>query len=181
MKTTVVERLHNEFNDLLQLLEKTDEISLKSMAEDNFRKVLLLASASYFERVVTDDVISFVDEISSSNPLIVSFLKNKAIKRQYHTWFNWEDKNANQFYGLFGSEYFDFMKNKIKNSSDLENAVRSFLELGRERNRLVHQDFATFSLEKTSLEIFSLFQKATFFVEYIPLSFKEFLASQSEI
>lgn len=46
--------------------------------------------------------------------------------------------------------------------------VQAFLEIGRERNRIVHQDYGAISLEKTAEEIYALYQKAEQFVEQLP-------------
>ena len=66
------------------------------------------------------------------------------------------------------------MKQKIKNDNELAASIRAFLELGNDRNRLVHQDFASFPLEKTSNEIYDLFRKAMIFVDAFPTSLREF-------
>jgi RiboL-PSP-HEPN len=95
--STVVDRLHGEFSGLIAALDKAGEVSLRSTADDNLRKALLLAAASYFEHRMTDAVLSFVFETSNGHALTTSFVRNKAVSRQYHTWFNWEAKNANNF------------------------------------------------------------------------------------
>ena len=46
---TVVDRLHADFQEIVGKLDPTD-ISLRNVAEENFRKILLLAAASLFER-----------------------------------------------------------------------------------------------------------------------------------
>ena len=115
-----------------------------------------------------DDLLTFVKEVSSENERLVEFVKNKAISRQYHTFFNWDLQNANAFFGLFGDSFKTFMAEKTKNDSNLAEAIKAFVELGRERNRLVHQDFGIFSLEKTTEEIYKLYETALPFVQCIP-------------
>ena len=173
MITTVVDRLHAEFKLLLSLLDDINEISLHITVDENFRKSLLLSAASYFERQITDDLLQFVEEHSNNNNLITSFVKNKAISRQYHTLFNWDAKNANQFFGLFGEGFKNHMQNSIENDSGLESAIKAFLEIGRERNRLVHQDYGAFSLEKTADEIYEMYLRAIQFVQILPLKLRE--------
>ena len=65
------------------------------------------------------------------------------------------------------------MINKIKESDSLRSSVQAFLEVGNERNKLVHQDYATFHLEKTLDEIYHLYQDACRFVEYFPNALRE--------
>ena len=172
--TTMVDRLHAEFSDLISLLDKAGEISLRSTADDNFRKSLLLSAASYFERKIIEGVISFISESAQGNALITSFVRNKAVSRQFHSWFDWDEKNANRFFGLFGKNFLTYMKAIVKEDEELDKSVRAFLELGRDRNRLVHQDFVSFSMEKTSEEIYQLYQFASKFVEKVPVALREF-------
>lgn len=168
MQGTAVDRLYSEFQDLISYLDKGSEISLRSIADENFKKALLLAAASYFEHRITDNLLAFVSEASSKSPRVVEFVKKKAISRQYHTFFDWDSGNANQFFGLFGENFKTFMKKEVERSKELGEAVKAFLEIGRERNRLVHQDFGTFVLEKTAEEIYNLYRAALHFVETMP-------------
>lgn len=174
MPGTVVDVLHEDFSALLSVLDEADEVSLRAVADDNFRKSLLLAAASYFERRMTDAVLSFVEDAANRNRLVTALVRNKAISRQYHTWFQWDGGNANSFFGLFGSGFRDFMKSRIGEDDDLDDAVRAFLEIGRERNRLVHQDFGAFPLEKTTEEIHALYRRALRFVEAVPGALRAF-------
>lgn len=174
MAPTVVDRLRGEFSGLIAVLDKAGEVSLRSTADDNLRKALLLAAASYFEHRMTDAVLSFIAETTNNHALTTSFVRNKAVSRQYHTWFSWEAKNANGFFGLFGDGFRDFMKKKIDDDEALDASIRAFLELGSNRNRLVHQDFGSFFLEKTSEEIYGLYLKAMTFIDAFPRALREF-------
>jgi hypothetical protein len=149
------------------------ELSLQVVVGDNFRKVLLLAAASYFEHQVSTTVLDFVHEQSGGSELVTNFVKNKAIARQYHTWFSWNDGNANQFFGLFGTDFRTEMISRVKASEELRKGVVAFLELGNERNKLIHQDYATFPLEKTLDEIYALYRSALTFVEQLPASLRD--------
>lgn len=161
---TSVDRLYEESISVIRALE-ISEPSLAVSAGDNFRKALVLAAASYFEHRVSSCVLDFVQECANGSNLVVTFVKNKAVSRQYHTWFKWDDTNANQFFGLFGSEFKQMMNERIKVSDELKSSIRAFLEIGNERNKLVHQDFATFHLEKTLDEIYTLYKKSLLFVD----------------
>ena len=109
---------------------------------------------------------------SGGLPLVEQFVRNKAVARQFHTWFEWGALNANQFFGLFGTDFKTEMSKQVKASEGMQESIRAFLEVGNERNKLVHQDFATFSMEKTLEEIYSLYKKALTFVEALPLSLR---------
>lgn len=60
------------------------------------------------------------------------------------------------------------MGKEVKDDPQLQSSIRAFLELGNLRNQLVHENFAVFPLEKTSGEIYQLYQVALFFVEIFP-------------
>jgi hypothetical protein len=180
MADTIIDRLHYELSSLLTVLEKAQEISLRSTADDTWRKSLLLAAASHFERRMTESVLAFVSGEASGNSLVTSFVKNKAVSRQYHTWFSWDQTNANSFFGLFGDEFRMFMKGKVKGDVDLAESIKAFLELGAHRNRLVHQDYGTFWLEKTAEEIYGLYKKALRFVDEFPGELTKYSREQQQ-
>ena len=168
---SVVDQLHGEFEELSTALNGT-EISLRSAAEETFRKALLLSAASYFEKRVSDDILSIAEEVAGGPGPIVELVKNKAIKRQYHTLFDWERNNANKFFSLFGPDFKKFMDNRMDES--MRQSVSAFVEIGRERNRLVHSDFGSYAMEKTSAEVYQLYQKALVFVESLDSHFRDF-------
>lgn len=176
---TVVDELHESFAGLFSVLDAAGAVSLRAVADENFRKSLLLAAASYFEQRMTDTVMSFVDHATNGNVLVASLVRRKAVSRQYHTWFDWNSGNANSFFGLFGDSFRNFMKQRVKQDDELDGAVRAFLELGRERNRLVHQDFGAFSLEKTTEEIHALYTQALHYVDTVPGALREFNADRA--
>lgn len=168
---TAIDRLYAEAKAVLRLLEESSQPSLQNAAGDNFRKGFLLATASYFEHRVCNVVVDFVRQSSNGSILVETFLRNKAIERQYHSWFDWRAQNATQFYGLFGGEFKTQMVEQVK-TEEMQKSVRAFLELGNERNKLVHQNYATFSMEKTLEEIYELYKSASKFVDILPEALK---------
>jgi hypothetical protein len=167
MNSSVVDRLFQEFNELMDIVRAAGELSLQVSAEETFRKALLMTAASYFEHSLAQEVLGFVARASSGNAVVTSIVEKKAVQRQYHTWFQWDANNANSFFALFGSEFSERMKARISASDQLSGAVEAFLELGRSRNLLVHQNYGVFSLEKTVGEIHGLYISAKEFVEAI--------------
>lgn len=176
MEPTIVDRLYRDFRDIVGNLDKA-EVSLQITAEEAFRKNLLVTAASYFEREIKGHLIRVVEKSSSGNEAIVAFVRNKAIERQYHTYFQWSGRNANSFFGLFGEGFKSYMNERVRDDLAYESAIQAFLELGKERDRLVHQDFGTFPLEKTSEEIFGLYKQACLFVNSLETSFEEYAQS----
>lgn len=175
MPRTVVDGIYEDFCTLVAYLDAGQEISLRSSADENFRKALLLATASYFEHKICDDLVLFAAESSCNCQVLVNFLRNKAIERQYHTFFGWKEaRNANSFFGLFGDDFKQHMKGLVDSDDQLRQSIKAFLQLGQDRNRLVHQNYAAFTLEKTAQEIYELYETATAFVESFPTYLREY-------
>ena len=170
---TAIDRLYSEAVAIVHILELAPEISLQVAAADHFRKALLLASASYFEQRVCNCVLEFVRERAWGSVLVENFVRNKAVARQYHTWFAWDAANANQFFGLFGAGFRSKMIEQASASEPMRLPVAAFLELGNERNRLVHQNYATFPMEKTLDEIYLLYRRALTFVDLLPTALRD--------
>ena len=147
---------------------------MRSAADNNFRKALLLAAGSYFEHSLTQSVMDVVDDATSRDHVVRWLVKQKAVERQYHTWFDWNARNANRFFSLFGEALSEHMKAIVRERDDLSSSIQAFLEIGGERNRLVHQDFGSFVLEKTSKEIYDTYRSAAQFVEWFPQELREF-------
>lgn len=173
MNSTAIDSFYLEFRNLIEYLQKQEEPSFSVFAEDSFRKSLLLSAASYFERVLMAQVLAFASDSAHPDRLLPALVKARVISRQYHTWFEWSSTNANQFFGFFGDEFKAYMKSKIDGDPDLDKGVKAFMKIGGDRNRLVHQDFATFTLETTTDEIYNAFVAARYFVEALPDHLKE--------
>lgn len=173
MSTTIIDTLYTEHVGLVNHLLEAGELSLLNNVDAGFRKALLLSAASYFEVQVRDSLLAFMHEKTAGNEVAVAFVKNKAIERQYHSYFNWSDKNANQFFGMFGPAFKARMELLVQSNQELDAAIKAFLELGNLRNRLVHRDYATFPMDKTVDEIYKLYKSALGFVEALPASLRE--------
>jgi hypothetical protein len=173
---TIVDHLYADNLTLLAYLNKSGEISLASTVNESFPKALVLSAASYFESFIQDAIVRVVAECTGPANALLEFVKNKAIERQYHTYFQWDRSNANSFFGLFGSEFRDFMVAQVKASPQLASSIAAFLELGNIRNQLVHQNFAVFPLQKTAEEIFGLYETALLFVQAFPEQLEQYCA-----
>ena len=174
MHATIVDRLHGEFSEILDFLKQGHEISLHNVADENLKKTLLIASASYFEQRLTEEVNRFVEDVTAKDHVLTHLVYNKAVDRQYHSWFDWKARNANQFFVLFGTDCKNYMKTEVDKDEDLKSSIRAFLEIGLERNRLAHQDFGSYSLEKQSEEVYELHKTAMRFVEWFPSAIRKF-------
>lgn len=171
-----VKKLHEDLSEAGKLLAIEKEISLGITLKDIHRKSLLLAAASYFENKLSEDVLKYCQENVGTNSPLANLVKSKAINRQYHTWFSWEQSNANSFFALFGQDFKKHMESMIKEDVDLADAVKQFLMIGSDRNRLVHQNFGAFTLEADADDIMLRFDRASLFVH----SFAGYLRAFSE-
>jgi len=184
---TIVDKLYEEANDIINKLQSTEEISLASDAKNYFTKVYVLSAASYFEKEVQDLLINYIKESSSNNELLTNFVKKKAINFQYHTFFNWGEKddptrpgkNANTFFSLFGNTFKVEINEKISSDVELQTAIKGFLEIGHIRNILVHSNFAAYnSIPKTIEEFHDLFVNGKRFIDFFKKYLSEYDCSQ---
>ncbi|MET9082735.1 HEPN domain-containing protein [Streptomyces sp. NPDC004237] len=157
------------YKDQQQMLSELQvrEPSFHSTLQTMLPKVLLLAAASEFEHYVCLHLRDYVrDHVTA--PGIFSLVDNKAISRQYHTYFNWRDKKAGTFWGLFGKEQKKAIEAEISAKEQIREGQEAFLEVGSVRNELVHSNYATFTLNKTLEEVYDLYLSGSAFVDELP-------------
>ncbi|WP_445637404.1 RiboL-PSP-HEPN domain-containing protein [Nostoc sp. DSM 114161] len=171
IKQSIVDRIYQDNLDILKFLEEKKELSFMGQFNTVFTKTLLLSAASYFEHEICRIVQTFIEYKTENDECIVSIVKQKAIERQYHTYFDWKGRNANSFFSLFGKTFKDERAKEVKEDPDLDSAIIAFLQLGYERNKLVHQNFADCTLEKTAEEVYKLYQQATLFIDFLERQF----------
>ncbi|MEK7718554.1 MAG: HEPN domain-containing protein [Bacteroidota bacterium] len=171
-----LETLNDEYKSIVSFLNQNSQPSLSSDVNKNFKKIIVLSSASYYEHLIQEILVEFITKETNNNTKVVNFVKKKAIGMQYHTYFTWGEKdnpdkpgkNANTFFSLFGDDFKKNVDAEIKTSPHLEVAVKAFLEIGHLRNILVHSNFAAYDLNnKTADEIFDLYKAGLPFIEYI--------------
>jgi hypothetical protein len=156
--------VHDAVRDVL--LEA--EPSLAVTAAQTLAKSLLLAGASELEDDIQRILIEYYHQMTDGTVPAVEFIRLKALKRQYHTLFNWDASNANAFFAFFGPAFRKYAEEKLAADEGLRAAIRDFLRLGSLRNQLVHGNFVAFSLEVTADEILRLYQSAVQFRDALP-------------
>ncbi|HXM59333.1 MAG TPA: HEPN domain-containing protein [Terriglobales bacterium] len=164
---TIIDKMYADHKALHDLLTGLNETSLASDADNKLKKVLLVSAASYFEHEITTVLIQFVADTSQNHEALLALIRAKVISRQYHTYFQWEGKNANSFFGLFGEQFLTESKANVREQEGLDDSVRAFLEIGSNRNQMMHENFGTFPMEKTAEEVYELYKQAHLFVDYI--------------
>ena len=168
MTPTAVDKMYEEFTRLDDLLTEND-LSLSLSVKQHFGKTLLLAAASHFEARLTKTVRDFSEAslISRDHPL-VGFVEQQATAREYFRWFDWKGRNARSFFGLFGAKFAARAREIVDDNAELGESIQAFLVIGRERNRLVHGDFASFSMNDTADQIYRRYSIARMFVDWVP-------------
>lgn len=176
MSVSPIDTIYNDNKALLDFLEQHREYSFKSNLDNLFKKNLIMASASYFEDSIKNMIIDFISKEANSNDQVLSFLRSKGVERQYHTYFDWKTPSANPFFGLFGESFKNDILQNIRGDEALKKSVSDFLELGQLRNRLIHENFVTFYIDKTTDEVYNLYKSAEIFVSYLSTVFVKYLS-----
>lgn len=181
-----VEQLKTEYDELVAFVT-VQQPSLVNDLNKNFRKVLLLSAGSYFENQITALLSNFVRAKSNNDERIINFLEKQAISGKYSQLFDWgkqdkpEDfgKNANKFFSYFGIDFRKQIETELKPKQTEQpeekaarekiiSSIEAFIEIGHLRNILVHSNFAAYNYDqKTTDEIFALFQKAEPFLVFL--------------
>jgi len=167
MEKNVVDKIYSDFTQLIDFLECNEEISMKNEADNNFKKVLVLTIASYFETKITSLLIDFVGRKTNLNGQIISLVRNKISGREYHKLFNWEHKNANSFFQLFGEDFQSSVEQDVEKDGALNESICAFLRIGNDRNKMVHENFGVFMIDETAKEVYELYEKANCFMSYL--------------
>lgn len=164
---TIIEGIFSNQRLVIDML-RPEDISLSIDTDALLTKALVLAAASEMESRVTNTIRAYVREIAGADHPMEAFLVNQALERKYHTLFDWNKRNANSFFGKFGESVKEHALAAISNDDELRQAVVAFLELGNERNTIVHENFAAFSYPKTPEEVIDRYRQASLFCERLP-------------
>ena len=131
-----IQTLIDDYRDLNQFLMANGKVSESLTVAEHYRKILLLSCASYYETRIVEVIKKFV-EVKASDDRISAFVSNKAISRQYHTYFNWDQtSNINSFLGLFGVDFKDKITAEICFVNAFSGNQRFFNQRTLEKNSL---------------------------------------------
>lgn len=162
-----IETFYSSHKAVVDFLIVNEQPSFASDTNNSFRRSLILAIASSFEHEITEIIAGIARVHANSNALVAGLIEQKVIPRQYHTYFDWEKKNANKFFAMFGSDYSEFAKSRVAADTNLDQAIKDFLALGDTRNRLVHLDYVNFDIEKSPDDIIIMYRSALNFITFI--------------
>lgn len=163
MGKQAIDSLYTDFVENYGRLIEIGEVSFANSYKSQFAKVILLACASYFESATTLVIHSMLNPTRCN--ITRQFIENKALRRQYHALFDWNNRSVNKFFAFFGAEFKAFMAAKIRQDADIKRSIDNFLELGDLRNQLAHENYALFRLNLTPEEIYEKFNDAHTFID----------------
>lgn len=159
-----LKRQHDELQEHLLVQQPTLAVGTAAV----LAKSLVLACASEIEHDFQANLGNYYASRLGEDHPAVKFVVNKAIKRQYHTYFSWDGNNVNSFLGLFGAEHKALMIVRLEEEPELKLAAKSFLRLGDLRNTIVHENFGAYGLDSTVDEIYRLYEEARRFCDALP-------------
>jgi hypothetical protein len=154
--TSPVDDVFRDYRALLALLPEsavTDRVSLDS----HFRKLCVLASASYLETLMTFHMKDIFEDVGIAR---AEFIRRIAIDHKFFTWFNFEQAAPAGFFKRFGAECFERYLEAVGASEDFDTNGRSFMRLCTARNELVHGNLAHMESSLTPEECESAFRQA---------------------
>lgn len=163
----IIDNLYENTSQLLSQLGQSGDLSMQSFANENLRKMLLLSAASWFEGRICAAMEAFSAVHSGNHPGIQAIIKRWAVDGMYFRYFAWREQKPGQFYSQFGEVCSAILKAEVNASEGLKQGLADFLVLGNLRNELVHLNFVTYPFDKTSEEVYALFQSAERFVVFV--------------
>lgn len=167
MAVELIEHIYQRQTQMRQFFIDHGEPTFAAEIQISGPKTLIFATASAFESEIVEHVRNFVLAGTRGNSALIGLIESKAISRQYHTWFDWEASNANRFLSLFGADFKAYAQPSLSNDP-MKESVTSFLRVGNLRNQMVHQNYATFNLDKTLDEARQTCLEAELFVAGLP-------------
>lgn len=160
-----VEELKFSADSIKGFLTEKGEISLVVIAEDVWRKSILIAAASHFEHELGVVIARSAQRFEIPGKF-VSLIDSKAISRQFYNYFDFKSSNTNKLFNSFGPECKDKAESKIKSSEKIRVAQSSFLKICSLRNQMVHSNYAAFSIDLTADEIYVMYRQGCRFIEF---------------
>lgn len=132
--------------------------------ERELAKLFVLSAASFFEARIVEHITHLTESLQDER--VTTFVRIRAIKRQYHTYFDWGNRRLGPFQTMFGDKVFDDLK-KLRGRPEFDAGQDAFLEIGQARNMLVHGNFASQSLSGTVDEWIEKYKSALAFLDFV--------------
>lgn len=165
-----IQKLYSDYQEDIKIFnqeilsEYPQAFSLFTDYTVKFNSIFLLSAANSFEQYFESEFPKIFS--AQKENLHYNFLLNQALKRKYFTLFNWREKNANQFFGLFGSDFKSKMTTYRKQDENFEKAESQFLLLGQYRNLIVHSGMNPKTVLLPSIDsVYEMFTESLYFCD----------------
>lgn len=178
---TVIDTLFESFSEQIAYLDANKQATMRSNAEENFKRVLVVATASFFESELKDTIKEFVNKNTGREELKV-LINTKLLDRGFFRLIELNHSNRtsnslNSFLATFGMKQIDDEK---KTDEKLEGALQAFVEIMLDRDILVHQNYASRALPGTTGDYYDKYKRALYFISYFKQKLGVAHASNSE-
>lgn len=160
----MLDNLIREQRSIEELLRSNGQLSLVMSAERIFKPAFVLACGSFCEQKLLEQLEAYVAR--HKNTRLTRFVRVRAIDRKYHDLFDWDANNSNKFWRFFGEDIPKEISKHLAETTELKEAERAFLNLGRLRNLVAHQ-FESASIEQTLDELATLKDRALRFLDFV--------------
>lgn len=153
------------YEDYLGLVDALAQESPSGLAALNrsYHKHLLMAAASSLENRVKSLLPDIF--VRLGRPELGAFVERQVTSRGYHTLFDWRTGRAQGFFASFGQACGAAFRADLKSDSRLLAEHDAFMRLGQLRNEVVHNDYASRTIDLTPLEVMELYAVASGFPE----------------
>jgi len=166
MHSSSIQVLKEDYDALMAFFIETEQPSFQISINNAYRKNLVLSAASFFESEIKKTILNHTRTVSRGDEKLVTFIDSKVLARQYHSLFDWDAKNCNKFFKCFGEVVKDAARSQLIRDDLIQSEI-AFLEMGAERNRLVHQNFSEIVINSTFDEIYRKYVSACPFIEFV--------------
>ena len=154
-----------EYTEIHTLLVESGRADLSISYSNTFAKTFTLLCCSYFESEITRILKTFIEN-NSLHSGVKELLIRKALKRQYHTLFDWNTESIEHFLGLFGDDFRKDVKNRLRDNDAVVNAIKNFMRLGKYRNEITHQNIISYTYDQTPSDVLYMFKNALNMLEF---------------
>lgn len=166
-QTAYVVTVWRSFEALQSRLLETADPSIIVDAQAVYSKAMILAAGNWFERKVSEVLVDFARVHSNGDLRVVELVRQRAVARQFHTLFDWEQQVPSRFLALFGDRFKDASIREIKASETLASGARDFMTLVAQRNALAHAQALDEEPPFTAAEVFTKFNSGAEWVRWL--------------
>jgi len=157
------------------IVDASGDVSAIASYNVNSAKILLLTGASYFERSI---VAAIEDHLNTVTPSLTirHFTFHQSVDRKFFSLFDFSasNKNISGFLSKFGPDFSEWAKEDMRAQGIDADTQAAFLAFCRLRNNLVHNNFATYNIDKTLADVRADFDKALKLVSWVENCLRRF-------